>query len=121
VAGLAWAAFSLQGRQATDQLAANARAFLWSLPLALPLAAVAADPGGWSTAGLATLRLRWRDWNRHLPLRWAFGGAWSRSSLGLGGTAEGSIPILPRGCKAICRCRFCRHPIKHEMSSHRLA
>jgi drug/metabolite transporter (DMT)-like permease len=53
VAGVAWAAFSLQGRRATEPLAANARAFLWSLPLALPLAAVAGDPAGWSAAGVA--------------------------------------------------------------------
>jgi drug/metabolite transporter (DMT)-like permease len=52
VAGVAWAAYSLQGRQATDPLAANARAFLWSLPLVLPLAFVAVDPPGWSPSGL---------------------------------------------------------------------
>jgi len=52
VAGAAWAAYSLQGKRATDPLAANARAFLWSLPLALPLAAVTFDPAAWSAGGL---------------------------------------------------------------------
>ena len=52
VAGVAWAAYSLQGRRATDPLAANARAFLWSLPPALLLAAVTLGPAAWSGGGL---------------------------------------------------------------------
>jgi drug/metabolite transporter (DMT)-like permease len=39
VAGMAWGAYSLQGKRATDPLAANARAFLFSVPLALVLGA----------------------------------------------------------------------------------
>jgi drug/metabolite transporter (DMT)-like permease len=40
-AGMAWGWYSLQGKRATDPLAANARSFLWSVPLALALNAVA--------------------------------------------------------------------------------
>jgi drug/metabolite transporter (DMT)-like permease len=40
VAGVAWGSYSLQGRGAPDPLAANARAFLRSTPLALLLSAV---------------------------------------------------------------------------------
>jgi drug/metabolite transporter (DMT)-like permease len=40
VAGVAWGAYSLQGKAAGEPLAANARAFLWSVPVALLLAAV---------------------------------------------------------------------------------
>ena len=41
VAGVAWGAYSLAGRKTLDPVAANARSFLWSVPLALVLAAVA--------------------------------------------------------------------------------
>ena len=37
VAGVAWGVYSLWGKQARDPLAANARNFLWSLPLAAVL------------------------------------------------------------------------------------
>jgi drug/metabolite transporter (DMT)-like permease len=40
VAGMAWAWYSLQGKGKPDPLGANARAFLYSAPLALGLAAV---------------------------------------------------------------------------------
>jgi drug/metabolite transporter (DMT)-like permease len=40
VAGVAWGSYSLQGKKVSDPLAANARAFLWGVPLALLLAAV---------------------------------------------------------------------------------
>jgi drug/metabolite transporter (DMT)-like permease len=39
IAGAAWGVYSLAGRQAADPLAANARGFLWSMPLALLLLA----------------------------------------------------------------------------------
>ena len=52
VAGAAWAAYSLLGRQAPAPLAANARAFLWSAPLALLLGAVTYDPVAASAGGL---------------------------------------------------------------------
>src|SRR4051794_40616505 len=40
VAGVAWGAYSLQGKKAGEPLAANARGFLWSVPLALALGLV---------------------------------------------------------------------------------
>jgi len=42
VAGIAWGAYSLAGRTAGDPLASNARSFLWTIPPALLLEAVAA-------------------------------------------------------------------------------
>jgi drug/metabolite transporter (DMT)-like permease len=44
VAGVAWGAYSLAGRGTADPAAATARAFGWSLPVAL---ALAAWPGAW--------------------------------------------------------------------------
>ncbi|MQA90992.1 MAG: EamA family transporter, partial [Gemmatimonas sp.] len=38
VAGVGWGIYSLGGRQARDPLAANARSFLWSVPLAAAVA-----------------------------------------------------------------------------------
>ena len=52
VAGVAWAAYSLQGQRTSDPLAANARAFLWSLPLALPLAAATSGSAAWTSRGV---------------------------------------------------------------------
>src|SRR5262245_26397444 len=40
VAGMAWASDSLQGKGATDPLAANARGFLWTVPMALLVNAI---------------------------------------------------------------------------------
>jgi drug/metabolite transporter (DMT)-like permease len=42
VAGVAWGAYSLLGKRVGDPLAANARGFLWSVPLALALYAATA-------------------------------------------------------------------------------
>ena len=44
VAGVAWGAYSLQGKRAPDPLAANARAFLWTVPPALLLASFTFHP-----------------------------------------------------------------------------
>lgn len=44
VAGVAWAVYTLVGRGTTDPLAANARSFIWSTPLAMLLVAVAHGP-----------------------------------------------------------------------------
>jgi drug/metabolite transporter (DMT)-like permease len=51
MAGAAWAAYSLMGKAAPDPLAANARAFLGTVPLALLLALVAAKPSALSARG----------------------------------------------------------------------
>ena len=39
LAGVAWGAYSLLGKAAGEPIATNARSFLWSVPLALGLAA----------------------------------------------------------------------------------
>jgi drug/metabolite transporter (DMT)-like permease len=52
VAGSAWAAYSLQDKRAPDPLAANARAFLWSAPVALLLGAISAGAPAPSGRGL---------------------------------------------------------------------
>jgi drug/metabolite transporter (DMT)-like permease len=74
LAGAAWGAYSLLGRSAPDPLAANARAFLWSVPLALVLAAAAA-PGAHLTgqglllaalSGSVTSALGYAIWYRAL-------------------------------------------------------
>jgi drug/metabolite transporter (DMT)-like permease len=44
VAGVAWAIYTLVGRGTSDPLAANARSFLWSTPLALLLVALSRAP-----------------------------------------------------------------------------
>jgi drug/metabolite transporter (DMT)-like permease len=44
VAGVAWAVYTLVGRGTSDPLAANARSFVWSTPLALLLVALARAP-----------------------------------------------------------------------------
>ena len=43
VAGCAWGVYSLAGKKATHALAANARSFLWAVPLALVLNLAAAS------------------------------------------------------------------------------
>ncbi len=54
VAGLAWAVYSLLGRQGGDPLLATAGNFLRTVPLALPLLALAGTrPGSWQGMGLA--------------------------------------------------------------------
>jgi drug/metabolite transporter (DMT)-like permease len=53
VAGIAWGAYSLAGRTATDALASNARSFLWNIPPALLLEAVAARHIALSSRGVA--------------------------------------------------------------------
>jgi drug/metabolite transporter (DMT)-like permease len=57
LAGVAWAAYSLLGRTAPDPLAANARAFLGAVPLALLLALVAADPATLAPRGFVLAAL----------------------------------------------------------------
>jgi drug/metabolite transporter (DMT)-like permease len=44
VAGVAWAVYTLVGRGTSDPIAANARSFLWSTPLALLLVALSRAP-----------------------------------------------------------------------------
>jgi drug/metabolite transporter (DMT)-like permease len=75
VAGVAWAVYTLVGRGTPEPLAANARSFLWSTPLALALLIVA-RPAGATTArgamlavasGAITSGLGYAIWYRALP------------------------------------------------------
>ena len=74
-AGVAWGAYSLAGRGERDPVAATARNFAWTLPVA---AALAAWPGAWSGAtpsgiglalasGALTSGLGYVAWYRALP------------------------------------------------------
>lgn len=72
-AGVAWGVYSLAGRSAPDPIAANARAFAWSVPLALLLLALhrpmAAAPWGLALAvisGAVTSGLGYAVWYRAL-------------------------------------------------------
>jgi drug/metabolite transporter (DMT)-like permease len=53
VAGVCWGAYSLKGKAAPDPLAANARAFLWSVPLALLLTAATLGSSKLTASGVA--------------------------------------------------------------------
>lgn len=75
VAGVAWAVYTLVGRGTADPLAANARSFLWSTPLAMLLVAIGrapvhATPSGITLAivsGAVTSGLGYAIWYRALP------------------------------------------------------
>lgn len=75
IAGVAWAVYSLVGRSAKDPLAANARSFLWSCPLALALSAATAGGAHASVRGLVlalisgalTSGIGYAVWYRALP------------------------------------------------------
>ena len=74
VAGMAWAAYTLIGRATSDPLAANARSFLWSTPLALalvvlPHASIASSRGIALAliSGAVTSGLGYAVWYRALP------------------------------------------------------
>jgi drug/metabolite transporter (DMT)-like permease len=57
LAGICWGAYSLMGKTGTDPLAANARAFLWNVPMALVLAAAASPAAHLSVRGLVLAAL----------------------------------------------------------------
>jgi drug/metabolite transporter (DMT)-like permease len=76
VAGVAWGLYSLNGRTTSDPLAANARSFLWSSPLALLLlllrhadvaAASAKGIGLALVSGAVTSGIGYAIWYRALP------------------------------------------------------
>lgn len=52
VAGVAWGVYSIAGRSASDPLAANARSFLWSSPIAIALAALTTEAATTTPNGL---------------------------------------------------------------------
>ena len=75
IAGVAWAVYTLAGRRTTDPIAANARSFVWSTPLAMLLVAVAHGPvqATWRgivlalLSGAVTSGLGYAVWYRALP------------------------------------------------------
>jgi drug/metabolite transporter (DMT)-like permease len=75
VAGCAWAVYTLVGRGASDPLAANARSFLWSTPLAMLLVALGRAPVHATgrgvllalVSGAVTSGLGYAIWYRALP------------------------------------------------------
>ena len=75
-AGVAWGVYSLVGRESGEPVAANARSFLWSLPLAILAnlalrASIAATPKGIALAifcGAVTSGLGYVIWYAALPL-----------------------------------------------------
>jgi drug/metabolite transporter (DMT)-like permease len=78
IAGVAWAVYTLVGRGTPDPLAANARSFLWSAPLAIALVVLViatrgdAPPSGRGivlalVSGAVTSGLGYAIWYRALP------------------------------------------------------
>jgi drug/metabolite transporter (DMT)-like permease len=92
VAGVAWAVYTLVGRTRSDPLAANARSFLWSAPLAVVLVLVA-RPGAPATlrgatlavvSGAITSGLGYAVWYRALP----------RITVTQAAVAQLSVPVI---------------------------
>lgn len=75
IAGCAWAVYTLVGRGASDPIAANARSFLWSTPLALLLVVLDRAPVHATTSGVTlalvsgavTSGVGYAIWYRALP------------------------------------------------------
>jgi drug/metabolite transporter (DMT)-like permease len=75
IAGIAWAVYSLAGKSTADPIAANARSFLWSFPLALLVMFAFWTSGTASSRGIAlalvsgavTSGLGYAIWYRALP------------------------------------------------------
>ncbi len=92
IAGVAWGVYSLAGRMAPDPLAANARSFLWSAPLAILIslaapASVVASSRGIALAvvsGGVTSGLGYAIWYRALP----------RLSVTQAAVAQLSVPVI---------------------------
>lgn len=92
VAGISWAVYTLAGRTTVDPLAANARSFLWSSPLALVLALAlpatqVASGRGIAlavTSGAVTSGVGYAIWYRALP----------RLSVTQAAVAQLSVPVI---------------------------
>lgn len=92
VAGVAWAVYTLVGRGTTDPLAANARSFVWSTPLAMLLVAVARGPVEVTAhgvvlallSGAVTSGLGYAIWYRALP----------RLTVTQAAVAQLSVPVI---------------------------
>ena len=92
IAGVAWGVYSLVGRTTLDPLAANARSFLWSAPLAILLVvalrgSVMTTPRGFALAlvsGAVTSGLGYAIWYLALP----------RLSVTQAAVAQLSVPVI---------------------------
>jgi drug/metabolite transporter (DMT)-like permease len=96
VAGVAWAVYTLVGRTRSDPLAANARSFLWSAPLAILVALAVRAAGGVHDAttvrgttlalvsGAVTSGLGYAIWYRALP----------RITVTQAAVAQLSVPVI---------------------------
>jgi drug/metabolite transporter (DMT)-like permease len=92
VAGMAWAVYTLVGRSTPDPVAANARSFLWSAPLAIVLSVLARGSLHTSTGGVTlalvsggvTSGLGYAVWYRALP----------RLSVTQAAVAQLSVPVI---------------------------
>jgi drug/metabolite transporter (DMT)-like permease len=92
IAGVAWAVYTLLGRGATDPLAANARSFVWSTPLAMLLVAVARGPVQTTgrgvvlalVSGAVTSGIGYAIWYRALP----------RLTVTQAAVAQLSVPVI---------------------------
>lgn len=75
IAGIAWAAYTILGRNERDPVAANARSFVWATPLALAAIAFVPDANGVTArgatlaaiSGAVTSGLGYAIWYRVLP------------------------------------------------------
>ena len=92
VAGVAWAVYTLVGRRTPDPLAANARSFVWSTPLAMLLVAIARGPVEATgrgvmlalLSGAVTSGLGYAVWYRALP----------RLTVTQAAVAQLSVPVI---------------------------
>jgi drug/metabolite transporter (DMT)-like permease len=96
VAGVAWAVYTLVGRTRSDPVAANARSFLWSAPLAILVAVAVRAAGGVHDAttvrgtalalvsGAVTSGLGYAIWYRALP----------RITVTQAAVAQLSVPVI---------------------------
>jgi len=92
IAGVAWAVYTLVGRGTTDPLAANARSFVWSTPLAMLLVAIGHGPVQTTgrgvvlalLSGAVTSGLGYAIWYRALP----------RLTVTQAAVAQLSVPVI---------------------------
>lgn len=92
VAGVAWAVYTLVGRGTSDPIAANARSFIWSTPLAMLLVALGQAPAHATSRGIVLAlvsgaiasALGYAVWYRVLP----------RLTVTQAAVAQLSVPVI---------------------------
>lgn len=99
VAGIGWGVYSLLGQGIPDPVAANARAFLWSLPLALLVSALSFRAGALHARGIVLASISG-------ALTSGLGYAiWYRALRGLTATRAAilqlSVPVIAAVCAAL--------------------